>query len=168
MRDCLHIIGLFLLFTFLAMQFPAGTLSVGRSQEPANAPFAAFVELSPASYSAYLGAARTSWQVRSESRGKPSIGRIDSDIPLLSETLPPPSWEMPAVPRHSGAPIPPPEIETYSLVPQTMGRDVAAFSVRAPRTANDHPPEETSEKPTFAREDMLSTENSRILKEIMQ
>lgn len=168
MRDAIYVIGLFLIFSFLAMQFPLGVVDERCVHDSGNAPFATYVTLTPETYAVYLDAARTSWQVRRDARGRPYIGRLDSDIQLLDESILPPLVNVPAAPRHSGPPIPPPEIETYSMIPPTKGVDVAAFSMRASRAERDHPPEETSERHSFGRTDMLSTDNSRILKEIMQ
>ena len=58
--------------------------------------------------------------------------------------------------------------ETYALIPPTRGADMPAFAVRVLRAETDHPPEEPAAKPAFGRAEMLSTENTRILKEIMQ
>ena len=65
-------------------------------------------------------------------------------------------------------PLPPPDPETFALIPPTRGADMPAFAVRVLRAETDHPPEEPAAKPAFGRAEMLSTENSRILKEIMQ
>ena len=167
MRDALHITGLFLLFAFLALQYPQVDAGAFRSDEDV-ASFASFVTLSPAAHAAFIEAARTSWQVSNEARGTLSVGRLDSDVPLLSDALPPLSGPNLSMPSADGAPIPPPDPDAYSLIPPTMGRDEPAFAARAPLTETDHPPDESSAKAAFAREDMLSTENSKTLKEIMQ
>ena len=167
MRDALHMAGLFAVFAFLALQFPEAAVSKGgRGSE--HPPFAAFVTLSPAAHAAYLDSARTSWQVKSEARSRPTIGRLDSDVPILSETFPPPVFYLTAVPSAPPTPLPPPGPETYSLLPPTLGADMPAFAVRVLQAETDHPPEETTAKPAFGRAEMLSTDNSRILKEIMQ
>ena len=108
MRDALHIFGLFAVFAFLALQFPKGAVLV--EKEPAErAPFAEFVTLSPNAHAVYLDAARTSWQVKNEARSRPSIGRLDADVPLLSELLPPPSLTLASLPSSDAAPLPPPK-----------------------------------------------------------
>ena len=167
MRDALHIFGLFAVFAFLALQFPKGAVLV--EKEPAErAPFAEFVTLSPNAHAVYLDAARTSWQVKNEARSRPSIGRLDADVPLLSELLPPPSLTLASLPSSDAAPLPPPDPETFALIPPTRGADMPTFAVRVLHAETDHPPEESAAKPAFGRAEMLSTENSRILKEIMQ
>jgi len=167
MRDALHMIGLFAVFAFLALQFPESAVSKG-AREMARAPFATFVTLSPAAHAAYLDRARTSWQVRSEARSRPNIGRLDSDVPILSEALPPPVFYLATLPSAPSAPLPPPDPETYSLLPPTRGANVPAFAVRVPRAEADRLPEDATAKAAFGRAEMLSTENSKILKEIMQ
>ena len=167
MRDALHIFGLFAVFALLALQFPKGALLEER--EPVErAPFAEFVTFSPKAHAVYLEAARTSWQVKNEARSRPSIGRLDADVPLLSELLPPPSLSLATLPSPDATPLPPPDPETFALIPPTRGADMPAFAVRVLRAETDHPPEEPAAKPAFGRAEMLSTENSRILKEIMQ
>ena len=167
MRDALHIFGLFAVFAFLALQFPKG--AVLEEGEPASrASFAEFVTLSPKAHAVYLDAARTSWQVKNEARSRPSIGRLDADVPLLSELLPPPSLSFASLPTPDAAPLPPPTPETFALIPPTRGADMPTFAVRALHAETDHPPEDPATKPAFGRAEMLSTENSRILKEIMQ
>ena len=167
MRDALHIFGLFAVFAFLALQFPKGAL-LEEKEPAARAPFAEFVTLSPKAHAVYLDAARTSWQVKNEARGQPSIGRLDADVPLLSELLPPPTLSFASLPTPDVAPLPPPTPETFALIPPTRGADMPTFAVRARHAETDHPPEEPAAKPAFSRAEMLSTENSRILKEIMQ
>ena len=97
MRDALHIFGLFAVFAFLALQFPKGAVLVEK-ESAERAPFAEFVTLSPNAHAVYLDAARTSWQVKNEARSRPSIGRLDADVPLLSELLPPPSLTLASLP----------------------------------------------------------------------
>ena len=167
MRDALHIFGLFAVFAFLALQFPKGVLQE-KKELAERAPFAEFVTLSPNAHAIYLDAARTSWQVKNEARSRPSIGRLDADVPLLSELLPPPSLSLAPLPPTDAVPLPPPDPETFALIPPTRGADMPAFAVRVLHAETDHPPEESAAKPAFGRAEMLSTENSRILKEIMQ
>ena len=167
MRDAFHIFALFAVFAFLALQFPKGALL--EEKEPAErAPFAEFVTLSTQAHAVYLEAARTSWQVKNEARSRPSIGRLDADLPLLSELLPPPSLSFATLPSPGATSLPPPDPETFALIPPTRGADMPAFAVRVLHAETDHPPEEPAAKPVFGRAEMLSTENSRILKEIMQ
>ena len=106
MRDALHIFGLFAVFAFLALQFPKGAV-LDEKESAGSAPFAEFVTLSPKAHAVYLDAARTSWQVKNEARSRPSIGRLDADVPLLSELLPPPSLSL--------APPPPMDIPEMKL-----------------------------------------------------
>ena len=167
MRDALHIFGLFAVFAFLALQFPKGVV-LEEAEPVAHASFAEFVTLSPKAHAVYLDAARTSWQVKSEARSRPSIGRLDADVPVLSELLPPPSLSFASLPTPDAAPLPPPTPETFALIPPTRGADMPTFAVRALHAETDHPPEDPATKPAFGRAEMLSTENSRILKEIMQ
>ena len=167
MRDALHIAGLFAVFAFLALQFPEGAVLEEKGAVE-RAPFAEFVTLSPEAHAVYLDAARTSWQVKNEARSRPSIGRLDADVPLLSELLPPPSLSLVSLPVPDATPLPPPDPETFSLIPPTRGADMPTFAVRARHAETDHPPEDPATKPAFGRAEMLSTENSRILKEIMQ
>jgi len=167
MRDALHILGLFVVFAFLALQFPEGVMLAEKGSAE-RAPFAEFVTLSPDAHAVYLDAARTSWQVKNEARSRPTIGRLDADVPLLSELLPPPSLSLASLPPPDAVPLPPPDPETYALIPPTRGADLPAFAVRVLRAETDRPPEAPAATPAFGRAEMLSTENSRILKEIMQ
>ena len=167
MRDALHIFGLFAVFAFLALQFPKGVL-LEQKELAERAPFAEFVTLSPNAHAVYLDAARTSWQVKNEARSRPSIGRLDADVPLLSELLPPPSLTLAPLPPPDATPFPPPDPETFALIPPTRGANMPAFAVRVLRAETPPSSQESDTKPTFGRAEMLSTENSRILKEIMQ
>jgi hypothetical protein len=160
MRDMLHVCGLFSLFAVLAMSFPS-TVPVPTAVR--GAAFAEFVQLSSARHDAVLEAARTSWQVRSEARSRPSVGRLDADAPLLADSLPPPAAPVYRDPAATGAPLPRPDATIYSFMPATMG---TAFSDYAPGTGRAAAP--SAEEPAFRREEMLSTENSPILKELMQ
>ena len=141
MRDTLHIAGLFAVFAFLALQFPKGALLEER-ESAEQATFAEFVTLSPDAHAVYLEAARTSWQVKNEARSRPSIGRLDADVPLLSELLPPPSLYLAPLPSPDAAPLPPPDPETYALIPPTRGADMPAFAVHVLRAETNHPPVE--------------------------
>lgn len=160
MRDWLHVCGLFALFAFLATRFPPV------SPEPSPAPragFAAYVTLSSARHDALLESARTSWQVRSEARSRPSVGRLDADVPLLSDSLPPPAEavfrDAPAVRKAIGEP----DARTCSFLPATMGAEFPDYAPGNGRAAAPSVGEQT-----FRREELLSTENSPILKELMQ
>ena len=167
MRDLIHIVALFLVFGFLATRFPREIMRLDDS-EGAQLPFASFLVLSPAEHAACIEATRTAWQLRNELRARPSIGRLDAGVKFLEDEIPPP-------PTHQEGPIPPgawfqrPTTYTYSLLPPSMGRNEPAFAVRDPHADADHPPEpeKRAEKP-FGMKEMLSTENSRTLKEIMQ
>ena len=101
-------------------------------------------------------------------RGRPLIGRLDSDIPLLAETLPPPetggfSDLPPDVPG-----LPPPDVETYAFLPPTAGADMPDFIPAVTRAESVAPSADRAPRMTFGLEEMLSTENSRTLKEIMK
>ena len=167
MRDALHIGGLFLVFAFLVTRFPADLPFAPVSEERASPLFASFVTLSPAAHAARLEAARTSWQVRSRARGRPSIGRLDSDIPLLMETLPPPETGGFSASQSDISDLPPPDVETYALLPPTAGADMPEFLPSTRRAETVDPSTQTSRQ-VFGRDEMLSTENSRTLKEIMK
>ena len=163
MRDALHIGGLFLVFAFLATRFPSvAPLPQGDDARPA---FASFVTLSSEAHAARLESARTSWQVRSQARGRPSIGRLDSGIPLLSDALPAPAQaEFPRLDPDASS-LPPPDAETYALLPGTEGAAMPEFAPRARKAESGDAP---ARPPAFGREEMLSTDNSTTLKEIMR
>lgn len=169
MRDAIYIVLLFIVFAFLATRFPHNVpLSFVAASERMR-PFASFVSLSPDVNAACLDAVRTPWQVRRDARSRPSIGRLDSGIELLDETMPKVVAKLPVddLPTSFG-PLPSGSA-AYSLLPFTMGCDVAAFAVRAQsgktvagiRNPAAHPE-------TFSRDDMLSAENSTVLKEVMK
>ena len=167
MRDFLHISCLFLVFAFLATRFPSEVPFVPPQAAPAS--FASFVTLSPAAHAAQLEAARTSWQVRSKARGRPSIGRLDADIPLLSETLPPPAAAgFPYSPLEP-VPFPEPDLATFAFLPPTAGAEMPDFAIRAFQTQGHQPPEgRTGRPPAFDRREMLSTKDYRTLKELLK
>ena len=160
MRDILYITGLFAAFLALAMDFPQ-KLAEERRDRPVPS-FASFVELSPSVHAACLELARTSWQVRSGSMANPVIGSLDSGIPLLSDSLPPAAkveFREIAVPA---LPVGRADMEDYSLLPATSGADSPAFATRPSGPAED------GAGPAFPRQEMISVETSRKLKEIMQ
>lgn len=167
MRDAIHIGLLALVFAFLATRFPS---SLPSAPAVATAPaFASFITLSPAAHSAWLESARTSWQVRNQARSRPSIGRLDADIPLLAEILPPIQPVVFRHPKQAAADIPMSDGDTYSFLPPSGGADMAEFSA-PPRAKDADVPARQGEpaKPAFDRKSMVSFEQSRILKEIMQ
>ena len=166
MRDLIHIAGLLSLFAFLGIQFPGGAVNPALVADGRGRPFASFVMLSPEAYASCLDAARTSWQVRSEARSRLAIGRLDSGIPLLDDSIAAP--EFPIMNDAAPAPsrLPPPDVETYSLLPSTMGMDVPALSTRA--TASAGSGEKEGKQAAFSREEMLSVDGMKTLKEIMQ
>lgn len=167
MRDAVHIGALIAVFVFLATRFPQDMPVQAPSAAEAGA-FASFVTLSPDAHATLLEAARTSWQVRSESRGRPSIGRLDSGIPLLSDSLPPPErCDFPEAGRKAAS-LRAPDAGTYSLLPQTMGADIPAFAVKATPAEASSSGGNGGVRQAFSRDDMVSTENSTKLKEIMQ
>lgn len=167
MRDAIHIMGLALLFVFLAVQYPLAD-AVDCAGAADTAAFASFITLSPAAHAAYIDATRTSWQVSNEARGMPSIGRLDSDVPMLSNTLPPIPDPNPDTSAPEGPQLPSPDPDVYSLIPPTMGGDVSAFAVRSLPGETDRRPGDRAEKAAFGRDEMLSVDNYRSLKEIMQ
>ena len=168
MRDAFHIGGLFLVFAFLMTRFPADLPIMSNVEKSDTPPFASFITLSPAAYAAWQEAARTSWQIRSQARGRPLIGRLDSDIPLLTETLPPPMAN--ALPLSSSDVfcLPPPDIDTYAFLPPTVGAAMPEFAPPAQRMKVVDPPADHVSRVTFEKDEMLSIENSRTLKEIMK
>lgn len=166
MRDIVHIVGLLLLFAFLGMQFPGGAVKTALMADGQGGPFASFVTLSPEAYASCLDSARTSWQVRREARNQLAIGRLDSGITLLDDSLAAP--EFPIMNDAAPAPsrLPPPDVETYSMLPSTMGMDVPGLSTRA--TPPARPGEKEGGQAAFSREEMLSVDGMKSLKEIMQ
>ncbi len=168
MRDAVHIVGLLSLFAFLGMQFPSGAAKPALMADGRDRPFASFVTLSPEAYATCLDAARTSWQVRSEARSRLAIGRLDSGIPLLDDSIAAP--EFPIMNDAAPAPsrLPPPDVETYSLLPSTMGMEVPALSTRAIDVRSAGSSEKAGKSAAFSREEMLSVDGMKTLKEIMQ
>lgn len=159
MRDFLHAGGLFLLVAFLAMSFPS---AFPVPAEGSGGGFARFVSLTPARHDALLEAARTSWQVRSEARSRPSVGRLDADAPLLADSLPPPASPVFRDPVTVAAALPEPDSRTYMFLPATMAAAVPEF---APGKGKGGV---RAEAPAFTREELLSTGNSETLKELMR
>lgn len=170
MRDAIYIVLLFIVFAFLATRFPHNVPLSFVSASERMRPFASFVSLSPDVNAACLDAVRTPWQVRRDARNRPSIGRLDSGIGLLNETMPKVVAKLPAddhLPPAVG--LPPFGSAAYSLLPFTMGRDVAAFAVRAqPGKTGASVRSPAAHPEMFSRDDMLSAENSTVLKEIMK
>lgn len=160
MRDAIQIGALALIFVFLATRFPE-TLPFEVRETVETPSFASFVTLSQKDHASLLEAARTSWQVRSEARGRPSIGRLDSGIPLLEDSLPPPSPL--AFPRlvQDCTPLGAPTVETYSLVPETRGANIPAFAVKATQQGAKSTAHEA-----FPTNDMISIDNYPTLKEM--
>ena len=167
MRDVFHIGGLFLVFAFLVTRFPSD-LALPAESAKAAPPFAAFVTLSPEAHAAWLEAARTSWQVRSRARGRPSIGRLDSDIPLLKEALPPPEMGGFAPLSSDVSDLPPPDVETYAFLPPTAGADMPDFALPARRAASATSAVTVPPPAAFGRDEMLSIEKTKTLKEILK
>ena len=163
MRDLLYIVGLMLAMCILAADFPA-TVATVHDEGYVRVPFASYVELSPSVHAAYLESARTSWQVRSGSRGRPVIGSLDSGVPLLMDTLP--SREKVVFRRVDGldSPVGPIDVDVYSLLPGTEGVNSPRFSAKP-----QHGAPEGGDKPmAFPDVEMLSVDQFRKLKEIMQ
>lgn len=162
MRDFIYVGILFALVAFLATSFPA---YIPVAEKLANPGFASFVVFTPAKHDAILEAARTSWQVRSKARSQPSVGRLDADTPLLADTLPPPAAPVFGNPGIVGRALPDASSGTYLFMPPSMEAQSADFVVgrkRAPLS-----PDPTVE-PVFGRDEMLSIEKIKILKELMQ
>ena len=61
--------------------------------------------------------------------------------------------------------LPPPDAETYALLPGTEGAAMPEFAPRARKAESGDTP---ARPPAFGREEMLSTDNSTTLKEIMR
>jgi len=162
MRDVLHIGCLFLVFAFLVTRYPSEMPSVADSAR-AYPSFAAFVELSPSAHAARLAAARTSWQVRSQAR----IGQLDSDVPLLSETLPPPVVPEVHPFAGNGAELVAPDANTYSFLPPTAGAEMPDFAIKGlQRPAGGAL--ELQDRRAFGKDQMLAIEDYETLKEIMR
>ena len=162
MRDVLHIGGLFLVFAFLVTRYPSEMPSVVDSVRTSPS-FAAFVELSPLAHAARLEAARTSWQVRSQAR----IGQLDSDVPLLSETLPPPVVPEVHPFAGNGAELVAPDANTYSFLPPTAGAEMPDFAIKGlQRPAGGAL--ELQDRRAFGKDQMLAIEDYETLKEIMR
>lgn len=168
MRDMIYIALLFAVFAFLATRFP-GDLPAVVADTDLRRPFASFVTLSPEVNASCLDAVRTPWQVRRDARSRPAIGRLDSGIALLEEAMPKAVASLSEVAMPAAASLPPAGPAAYSLLPFTMGRDVETFAVRAqPRDRVAHARTPATPPAAFSRDDMLSAENSMLLKEMMQ
>lgn len=167
MRDALHIVGLLLLFSFLGMQFPNDAMSCA-VQNGADRPFASFVQLSPEAHAACLDAARTSWQVRSAARSRLAVGRLDSGIPLLDDSIAAPAFSL----REDAPPpptrLPPPDEGAFVLLPPTMGRSIPSLTTHALATDRPSDSGNAARHEAFSRDEMLSVEGMNSLKEIMK
>ena len=163
MRDLLYIVGLLAAVCILAADFPVSAANVS-GEESVRVPFASYVELSPSAHAAFLESARTSWQVRSGSRGRPVIGSLDSGVPLLMESLP--AREKVEFRRMDGSdsPVGNVDIDVYSLLPGPAGVDSPRFSAKPQRGM----PEGGGKDMAFPKAEMLSVDQFRKLKEIMQ
>ena len=163
MRDAIYIVGLFLVFAFLVTRYPSEMPAAAVSPCPA---FASFIMLSPAAHAAWLEAARTSWQVRNQGRGRPSFGRLDFDVPLLSATIPPVSLAgFSPLPSPEMA-LPPPDAATYAFLPPTCGADLPDFAI--PRTGAEAVSPPGDGRISFSRREMLSLDHYKSVKEIMK
>lgn len=159
----MHIAGLFLIFAFLATRFPQSAPAVAAASAPQPA-FASFVMPSPETHVAWLEAARTSWQVRSHARGRPSIGRLDFEVPLLSAAIPPAaSAEFLPLPSHTA--LPPPDAATFALLPPTMGAAMPEFAIPPRRATGDAP---LGRVLAFSRKEMLALDDYITVKEMMK
>ena len=163
MRDLLDIVGLLAAVCILAADFPVSAANVS-GEESVRVPFASYVELSPSVHAAYLESARTSWQVRSGSRGRPVIGSLDSGVPLLMESLP--VREKVEFRRMDSldSPVGNVDIDVYSLLPGSEGVDSPRFFAKPQRGM----PEDVDKTIAFPDVEMLSVDQFRKLKEIMQ
>ena len=164
MRETLYILGLMGAIFLLALDFPTGAVGIA-PQTRVRPPFASYVELSSEAHAACLEAAKTSWQVRSGSRGRPVIGSLDSGVPLLMDSLPSPEKVVFRGCDVTDSPVGPAEIDVYSLMPGTEGVDSPSFKVR-PQGGDGAKAGER--KAAFPRADMLSIKDFEKLKEIMQ
>lgn len=162
MREIFYITGLMAAISLLALDFPVGVSGLVHEVR-ANPPFASYVELSPSVHAACLETAKTSWQVRSGSRGRPVIGSLDSGVPLLTDALPPMTKVVFREIGDGDSPLGPIDTDVYSLMPGTEGSDIPSFAVR-PQDVKDA----GGNRAGFTKDDMLSVENFRKLKEIMQ
>ena len=165
MRDVLYIVGLSAAFALLAMDFPSRLAE--KCPERTQVSFASFVELSPSMHAAYLESARTSWQVRSDSRGGPAIGSLDSGIPLLMDSFP--AREAVEFKEMETAALPAGQVDVgeYSLMPTSEGVDYPGFSSR-PVAEDAKDADSGDESRPFPRAEMLSVDAFRKIKEIMQ
>ena len=163
MRDLLYIVGLMAAICIFAADFPVAVATVCK-EGSARVPFASYVELSPSVHAAYLESARTSWQVRSGSRVRPVIGSLDSGVPLLMETLP--AWVKVEFSRVEGmdSPVGPVDVDVYSLLPGTEGVNSQKFSAKPCYGV----PEGVDKAMAFPKAEMLSVDQFRKIKEIMQ
>ena len=166
MRDALYISGLFAFFLLLAADFPARLAEISPAAERQRA-FASFVELPPATHAACLESARTIWQVRSGSRGRPVIGSLDSGVPLLTDCLPPRESAVFGDIEIPSMPLGPADVGAYSLLPATEGADVPAFGARPPDSGARKGGSAGATAP-FPADEMLSVDRYGKLKEIMQ
>lgn len=164
MRDALYIGCLLLAVAVLAMDFPVAAVKP-LFDSNSQSSFASYVELSPRVHADCIEAARTSWQVRSGSKVRPSIGGLDSGMPLLSESAPLQETVDFKQKEDIRSPVGSVCPEVYSLMPQTSGADMKKYSIK--RSSEKEATEVISELP-FPIKEMLSTENSGKLKEIMQ
>ena len=137
MRDILYILCLFAFFLLLAADFPMALAKVHEVPRQ-RAAFATFVELSPSVHAACLESARTTWQVRSGSRGRPVIGSLDSGIPLLTSFLPQQEKVVFGDIEISSVPIGSVDVGVYSLLPATESMDNPILSTR-PVVYQDEP-----------------------------
>ncbi len=163
MRDALYMTGLLVAVFVLAADFPVGVASIRRKAAP-HIVFASFAELSPSVHAACLEAAKTSWQVKSGSRARPLIGSLDAAVPLLNATVP--SGEKAVFDDVSvtDSPLGTPQVEVYSLMPESAGTDSSRFAVR-PVRAGDAADDASD---AFSKDDMLSLESFSNLKEIIK
>jgi hypothetical protein len=163
MRDALYMTGLLVAVFVLAADFPVGVACIRRKAAP-HIVFASFAELSPSVHAACLEAAKTSWQVKSGSRARPLIGSLDAAVPLLNSTVPSGDKVVFDDVSVTDSPLGTPQVEVYSLMPESAGTDSSRFAarpVRAGDTADDAPH-------AFPKDDMLSLESFSNLKEIIK
>ena len=164
MRDVLYIIGLLAAFALLAADFPSAAVEM-RHDAPSPV-FASFVELSPSVHAAYFESAKTSWQVRSGSRGSPVTGSLDSGIPLLADSIPAAGKVVFREIEDSAFPVGQVDAAVFSLVPDSEGVDYPAFSTKP--TASGAADGLKDISGPFPKSEMLSVESYRKIKEIIQ
>ena len=92
------------------------------------------------------------------------IGSLDSGIPLLTDSLPARGKVEFRRMGVSVLPVGPANVEVYSLLPGSEGSDISVFSSRPQGVV----PDDCAKGAAFPKDEMLSVDQFRKLKEIMQ